>query len=188
MDWSCVRNLVVLNHPSALKSNRNSIRANSKHQLLQPHNKIGRMNEHPPKKRVPVHTNPISRVIGSDVQHAIALMLMYHAVNQLHLYKAIEVMHSQCLFLDRSNLEILNWIIMRWLNLKFFEWITLIRTQFICISQNLLAPFLGSCIQNEFVSRKCFIAQADCDIRIYLSAIQCSYCHCQSRYKATEFT
>lgn len=106
MGWSYVRNLVVSNRPSVLKSNRNSIRANLKHQLLQLHNRIGRMNERPPKKRVPVHIDPISRVIGSDVQHAIAPMLMYHVVNQLHLYKAIEAMHSQYLFLNRSNLKL----------------------------------------------------------------------------------
>lgn len=117
MDWSCVRSPVVSNRPSVLKLNRNSIRANSKHPPLRPHNRIGRMNERPPKKRVPVHTNPISRAIGSDVQHAIALMLMYHAANQLHLYKAIEAMHSQCLFLDRSNLK-LKIAIMRFLSLK----------------------------------------------------------------------
>lgn len=105
MGWSYVQNLVVLNHPSVLKSNRNNIRANWKRQLLRPHNKIERTIERQRTTPVRVRTIPTGPAIEIDELHAVSPMPAYRAEGQLRLYKSIGAMHNRYRLRDRSNLK-----------------------------------------------------------------------------------
>lgn len=105
MGWSYVQSLVMSNRPNGLKSIQSSTQASWMLQLLRQHSRTVHTIERRLTKLKHARIVPKDQVIEIDELPAIDQEPMYHVANQLHQYKANEVMRSRYQFQDHSNLR-----------------------------------------------------------------------------------
>lgn len=105
MGWSYVQSLVMSNRPNVMKSIQSSTQASWMLQLLRQHSKTEHTIERRLTKLKHARIIPKDRVIEIDGLPVIDQEPMYHVANQLHQYKANEVMRNRYQFQDQSNLR-----------------------------------------------------------------------------------